>query len=74
LIRDWRKPGINNNLKYRRHDYEEDDDSGNDDGHDYLGQRNELLRSKERGTLPQLPVGKPLFSSYTELFKILRSL
>ena len=29
-------------LKYRRHDYEEDDDPGNDDGHDYLGQRNEL--------------------------------
>ena len=29
-------------LKDRRHSYEEDDDSGNDDGHDYLCQSNEL--------------------------------
>ena len=37
MIRGWRKPGINNNLKYRRLRYEEDDDPGSDDGHDYLG-------------------------------------
>lgn len=30
------------NLKYRRYDYEEDNDHGNDDGDDYHSQRNEL--------------------------------
>ena len=29
-------------IKYRRYDYEEDNDHGNDDGDDYHSQRNEL--------------------------------
>jgi hypothetical protein len=37
-----KKKLMSHHLKYRRLRYEEDDDSGNDDGHDYLGQRNEL--------------------------------
>ena len=30
------------NFNYRRLDYEKDDDSGNDDGHDHLGHSHEL--------------------------------
>ena len=37
-----KKKLMSHHLKNRRLRYEEDDDSGNDDGHDYLCQRNEL--------------------------------
>ena len=44
---------MSNPLTNRRLRYEEDDDPGSDDGHDYLGQRNELQRSKARGSVPE---------------------